>query len=1208
MFSLSAVKPTGRADEDDDDDDSSANGGIDDVDDPELLESGLGGEGGLNELLRGRDEYLEMLAHVVEAGSESGWQELGEDQGEAGDDFTLSYYMGSASAAVPSLSVAPAAVEEREADPPLEVASRLLSPPKHPRILHREVEVNVDSELPTISCGEAEDPPDLVPSACPFPVVTCAADLAAVSGSVITTPCLWKFGYCLLREPFTILLCWKCEEAIPYSCVKKHMKSTKRGRIPVFRNGKWGKPQKTDPCLHKTVDDHRAPAKMMANLLELGIIKDEGELMTGKEDQTGNGFREAAVPPCFPEPCPLIPGLRIYEGAFQCPVPGCHYWCLSKDTVKTHRYKYHNEDGEEAITGYKVSEHPVQSLYSNYARWFPVIASNTPSSALPAVEERQLMLEGLQPEAAFQPAADYYRQLKDQRLQPYLDSSKIEGWLSGWVDRADVGRARQDHLNFKKRPLAYTNLRRLSLLVLVENNYLLSKTHHGPPSRAPRLLPLNRERTIQAYGTYETQMLWVLCQNSLKEPPPKSASKTQQDVFKFTTEQRRLLNQLLEILEEEVLNESAGKDALRRAVESLYFPVDLSPGNTCVFDFPPWIAKLTYSFRVHANWRIDQLHQGACAAEGGCPKPKVEDSAKPFIREMLNPNGASPYSSVRFLMHILSRISFSVVREGTAQWDGSVVHTEEGTISLPHFRSQLWDSVLEVEAFYETRIFLGLGTLDEFIERFGVAQLTDDLNNTEKGYGVSHENRKGHENQEFSLFMEMVMSGGCLGFGHDGARGGLVYNVDAMDAWLADVDLGLRMLYALVHFTQGPPGRGTEELVLQITNTERGIKRNLIWDPVMQTGGFNYDYQKTSGRQGVLSNILRLLPFRIFALLHLHMRIVRPMEATYALRTIQQTKRLTMSAAYSTQVYVSNGRLWRTEDLSSSIADWANRALGVSWNLRSFRHFSALFSRRELNFKLTGSERESVDRCEDMLQGKKDKEKVERLRLMDRVVDMMRGHSSDVADSHYGREVADGGAKVGDRAQQRVVIRAYHEALNLSTAYQPLSEDDQARKERYCKHFNELVPGANNEEHEQGEKKPASRTGKQGKKSKVEKGSRDQKSAPVAQGQDFGGEQEGMSELAGAVAAMSIEAAAVGGRRKGSNATKRKQGGKSAGKQREHSDHYCDEMSESSEEEGEVISLDDSPYVARIPSPIPSGSEPVRRSGRAHKPTKRFEE
>ncbi|RXW11337.1 hypothetical protein EST38_g14518, partial [Candolleomyces aberdarensis] len=1022
------------------------------------------------------------------------------------------------------------------------------------------------------------------PSSCPFPLISCADDLNTVGGDVITTSCLLSYGLCLLRRPFTILLCWRCKDAIPLNCVDKHLKSEKWGRTMVWQNGAWARPALGTPSPHVAIKGGHVAETVKANLVELGIIKEEGELMTAKDDGTGGKFREAAVPQCFPNPSPPLPGLRLYTDAFQCPVPECSYWCLSKDTVKKHRQKYHN--GQHALyPGYKVSDHPVQCLYSNYARYFPVQGSAQTSGPLPAPEEvplvrlspadliehqRQAMLCSLVPQVASQPEADYYRHLKDRRLQPYLESSKIEGWLSRWDDRAEVFHARQDHLDLKRPPPAFVNLRRLVVLVFLENTALLEKTHHNiqlmltnsglvfdtpcADLHCSLHITRSRARTIQAYSAYEVHMLWVLCQHALAKRPSAPGSKTRWDVFQLAAEQLRWLLELHKILEAKVLDEAAGKAALRQAVAALYFPKDLSPGNTSVFDFPPvayiittiidrdgayihphlmtpGIAKLSYSFRVHANWQIAQLHRAACTP--GAPEPQVEN----------------------------------VVREGLSWWSGDVLHTEDGEISLATFRSKLWQSALEIEAFYESRIFMGLGSLDDFIKLFGVTELVDDLNNSEKGFGVSHENRPGHKNEEFSLFLQMLVDGGHLGFAYNDTRSQLVYDVDAMDTWLADVDLALRMLYPLIHFTQGPPGRGTEELTLQITNPERGVKRNVIWDPIMQTGGFNCDYQKTSARVGVLSNILRLVPFRIFSIAHFHMRIVRPMEATYALMKVKQNQRITISAAYSTQFYISNGRLWTTEDLSTSIANWSQRALGVTWTLRSFRHFSALFARKELQFEFTGPEVESVDKALDIMQAKEKKSQVERLRYMNGIVDTMRGHSPGVAGTHYGREVADGGARVDHRAQQRVVIRAYHKALGLSTTYRPLGDEDAARKEKYRERFDKLVLSEEDEESKwEGAR---NRTGKKKKNKKKEKNEKNEKnkqnktcrppsakqgptcrkSGPVAQGQEPGAEREGIGALVSAVAGMSIEVAA--GVR----------------------DRYDSELSESSEDGDEAIPL-----------------------------------
>ena len=85
------------------------------------------------------------------------------------------------------------------------------------------------------------------------------------------------------------------------------------------------------------------------------------------------------------------------------------------------------------------------------------------------------------------------------------------------------------------------------------------------------------------------------------------------------------------------------------------------------------------------------------------------------------------------------------------------------------------------------------------------------------------------------------------------------------------------MLQPLAYVTQGIPGRGTEESFFSPTNTKT-TRRHVFFEPTVGTGGFSTNYDKGVNIIGTFKHIFRILPFWIFLVLYVLIRLIQPIE------------------------------------------------------------------------------------------------------------------------------------------------------------------------------------------------------------------------------------------------------------------------------------------------------------------------------------------
>jgi hypothetical protein len=177
--------------------------------------------------------------------------------------------------------------------------------------------------------------------------------------------------------------------------------------------------------------------------------------------------------------------------------------------------------------------------------------------------------------------------------------------------------------------------------------------------------------------------------------------------------------------------------------------------------------------------------------------------------------------------------------------------------------------------------------------------------------------------------------------------------------------------------------------------------RNFIFENGEHTGGFRSGYHKGSFSTGKHKEILRLLPYRVFRLLYILNRIVRPIElaALFDLLIQPENRQATVDT------YRERMNLQR----------FMQHGMGVKMGARPYRHFAIAIQR---HYPATNYGRYETD---------------SKAQLYAIAADLMAGHTPEVAEMHYarlGNNVLTGSTL---RAAYIRVCKDWHAFLGFST-------------------------------------------------------------------------------------------------------------------------------------------------------------------------------
>lgn len=362
---------------------------------------------------------------------------------------------------------------------------------------------------------------------------------------------------------------------------------------------------------------------------------------------------------------------------------------------------------------------------------------------------------------------------------------------------------------------------------------------------------------------------------------------------------------------------------------------------------------------------------------------KCED----FFHKYLQDLNLSPFATLRTMLHKMSVVSKATPRPDMIWWHGDVVTVGEISVDVTKYKTFLQKKLNETEKFVEEHVLLDLFKIHELDDICNISKLRD-LSQAEDVLGngilLDLRNSRFDNPQSAQLFLKMLQSG-KLDIKLDTA-GSIKFGKLAGLKWISDIDRALSETQSLCHTTQGPGvGRMTEQALQTPINTLNG-SRNVIFENGEGTGAFRTGYHKGSFTTGQHKEILRLLPYRVFRLLYVLTRIVRPIELTALFNLlIPPDNRQATVEAYRERIWASYGRAWSPPLLSENLQRFMQRGMGVKMSARPYRHFAIAVQR---HYSATNYGRYETD---------------SKAQLFAMAADLMAGHTSEVAEMHYAR-------------------------------------------------------------------------------------------------------------------------------------------------------------------------------------------------------------
>ncbi len=206
-------------------------------------------------------------------------------------------------------------------------------------------------------------------------------------------------------------------------------------------------------------------------------------------------------------------------------------------------------------------------------------------------------------------------------------------------------------------------------------------------------------------------------------------------------------------------------------------------------------------------------------------------------------------------------------------------------------------------------------------------------------------------------------------------------------------------------------GRGTEWETIGPTNNING-PRGVVYDPGACTGAFDSRYHKGLNIQGIEKHIRRYIPYQIFRLLYLLLRVVRPIELTVLFATIvPDANKAKTIQAYHGHVFASMGRAWVSEDISKALQSWLDGVIGLRLGLHDYRHLAIAIQRRYMDLREKNPNQNEL------------------------ALNRIRAHGKSVGDSHYGREDYLGSCSIDERDRALNLGREYHRIMGFTTGF-----------------------------------------------------------------------------------------------------------------------------------------------------------------------------
>lgn len=282
-----------------------------------------------------------------------------------------------------------------------------------------------------------------------------------------------------------------------------------------------------------------------------------------------------------------------------------------------------------------------------------------------------------------------------------------------------------------------------------------------------------------------------------------------------------------------------------------------------------------------------------------------------------------------------------------------MVEVDGHLVYLGKYRSNIHTRLTDLLDLIKTQVLCGISLSDIGIH----TTITSDQNadNSAPYYGpFSYGMSEWMDNPDSDAFANAIVSQNKLGLEVGQSADGLPKfsgHPQEIWKWLAAIDKAWSLLYCLYHITSGLPGRGTEESMLQWTNSTTGRRHLFTTDGAILVTS---DYHKGTALTGTYKTVTRLVLPELSVVFLTLLRIVRPFQLTLHLQFGSEPKngrkldQLSPGVIenYRTKIFIKNGRMWNSRDQSEALNDWFTQCLGAPLGIRWYRQFAKALQRK----------------------------------------------------------------------------------------------------------------------------------------------------------------------------------------------------------------------------------------------------------------------
>lgn len=389
-----------------------------------------------------------------------------------------------------------------------------------------------------------------------------------------------------------------------------------------------------------------------------------------------------------------------------------------------------------------------------------------------------------------------------------------------------------------------------------------------------------------------------------------------------------------------------------------------------------------------------------------------------FCQKYLQDYGGVPFSTIRYWLHEFSVIVKNTPRPALVWWSEDTILLFGHSVPFSSYKLQLRKKLLQLEQFILGTVLFGMYSMDELEATFEISSLQDNGDEKSIGYGIiADTSTPGMDNPQSMVFFEAMFKHQHLGLRSD-QDGHILFDKELALQWITNIDDAMRQFFPISHNTT-ISGRGTEAESLRPTNSDIG-RRNVIFDPEAGTGAYDADYHKGQERTGIHKHILRHIPYEVFRILFILIRIIRPIEFFFICKAfVPFDARARVRDAYANHIFASLGVAWKSTTMTSSLEAFFKDVAGFPMGLRQNRHFSVALQRRYLDYGATKSG--SAPTPEQL--------------ALERTLNRLRGHEKEVGDANYAREGKYGSSSVDERQLSRFLSGLWHKVLGFPTSY-----------------------------------------------------------------------------------------------------------------------------------------------------------------------------